>query len=159
MCVLRSKKLLYTLLIYTYLILGMCQSQALEDLKYNHKLSTSLQLQIDEFLEKQYKTNSSNYEVASVDLNNDGVLEYILRRKSCKRDNYECTHIIIAEKIDKILLLSKIGARKLMVDTSTSYGIKNLLVFKNINNDYNFDIYMWSPKKKMYIISEQHMKD
>tara|TARA_R110001592_G_scaffold16881_14_gene71715 strand:+ start:3332 stop:3814 length:483 start_codon:yes stop_codon:yes gene_type:complete len=134
-------------------------AHAITPLKYSDDISTSLRFQIDGFLKEQYNTDSSQFSIASFDLNGDGVQEHILRRKSCNLEENDCTHIIIAEKRDRILLLSKIRARRLMVDSKSSYGIKNLLAFKNELNDYNFDIYMWSPKEKLYIIVEQQTKD
>ncbi len=135
------------------------KSYAIEELEYNNSISISLRYDIDKFLQKEYKTDSTKYNIAGIDLNNDGVLEYILRRKSCDIKKNMCTHIIIAENKDKILLLSKIRAKRLAVDSRYTNGIKNLLAFKNSDNDYNFDIYMWSSKEKMYIMSEQHIRD
>ncbi len=135
------------------------QSFALDALKYDNNLSTSLRFQIDRFLAEHYKSDSSAYDIASTDLNKDGIFEHILRRKSCDTQKDACTHIIIAEKKDRILLLSKISARNLMIDSKFSYGIKNILAFKSEINDYDFDIYMWSPEQKLYIIAEQQTED
>lgn len=151
--------------IYILLFAFLCavfqsgQSFALEALKYENDLSTSLRFQIDQYLSEHYKSDSSAYDIARVDLNNDGIFERILRRKSCNTQKDACTHIIIAEKKDRILLLSKISAKNLMIDSKFSYGIKNILAFNSDINDYDFDIYMWSPKQKLYIMAEQQTED
>ena len=159
MYILKIKKLYCTVIISICLMLSTSQSQAIEELKYNDSLGVSLIFQIDKFLQEQYKSNSKYYDIASIDLNNDGILEHILRRKTCDIQKNLCSHIIIAEKADRILLLSKIRAHKLMIDSKASYGIKNLLAFRNNKNEYNYDIYMWSPKENMYIMSKQRTED
>lgn len=125
---------------------------ALEALKFKEDYSTTLKFQIDQFLQDELGTSASHYVMADVDLNGDGIDEHILKRKSCKTSVSTCTFIIIAEKDDRILLLSKISAKNLMVDGKVTYGIKNLLAFNSDRNDYKYDIYMWSPKEKLYIM-------
>ena len=125
---------------------------ALEALKFEEDYSTTLKFQIDQFLKNETGTNASEYLIADVDLNGDGIDEHILKRKTCKTPVSTCTFIIIAEKEDRILLLSKISAKNLMVDGKVTYGIKNLLAFNSDRNDYKYDIYMWSPKEKLYIM-------
>jgi len=125
---------------------------ALEALTFKEDYSTTLKFQIDQFLQEELGTEASQYVMADVDLNLDGIDEHILKRKSCKTSVNTCTFIIIAEKDDRILLLSKISAKNLMVDGKVTYGIKNLLAFNSDRNDYKYDIYMWSPKEKLYIM-------
>lgn len=128
---------------------------AVEQLNYSDKISPSLEYQINSFLEKTYETDISLYYIADIDLNNDGIDEYILKRKSCESDKSYCIYSIIAEKDNNIILLSKIRAKSIMIGETYSYGIKDILAFKNEINDYNFDIYMWSPSQKMYIMNAE----
>ncbi|MGN7439108.1 MAG: hypothetical protein ACTHOO_10760 [Alcanivorax sp.] len=127
-------------------------AHAIEALKFRDEYSTTLKFQIDHFLQQEQRSDASQYVIATVDLNNDGVSEHILKRKSCNTPVSTCTFIIIAEKGDRILLLSKISAKNLMVDGKVTYGVKNLLAFNDDMNDYEYDIYMWSPKEKLYIM-------
>ncbi|PCI97172.1 MAG: hypothetical protein COB14_09385 [Alphaproteobacteria bacterium] len=146
-------KRLLIVLCFTYLCTGYSKpAEALEPLDYNKKISPSLGHQIDSFLEKTYDTNLSQYDVAGVDLNNDGIDEHILKQLLCNIQTKQCTHLILAEKQEDILLLSKIKAYNLMIGGTSSHGIKDVLAFNNKINDYNFDIYMWSPSQKMYIL-------
>lgn len=146
-------KRLLIVLCCTYLCTGYSKpAAALEPLDYSKKISPSIGYQIDSFLEKTYDTNLSQYDVAGIDLNNDGIDEHILKQIRCNIQTKQCTHLILAEKQKEILLLSKIKAYNLMIGGSSSHGIKDLLAFKNKINDYNFDIYMWSPSQKMYIL-------
>ncbi len=126
---------------------------AVEQLNYSEKVSTSLKSQINTLLAEIYNTDISLYEIANIDLNNDGIDEHILKRKTCGATQNQCIYSILAEKDDEIILLSKIRAKNLIIGETSSYGIKDILAFKNEINDYNFDIYMWSPSQKMYIIN------
>ncbi len=136
-------------------------AHAIEELAYTpaKDSSPSLRLQLDVFLRGNFKSDSSEYTLTSTDLNGDNLLEHILKRNNCGQYTNVCTHLIIAEKIDKLTLLSKIDAHSLMIGDGKSYGIKNLLVFKNQTNAYNFDIYMWSPHEKMYILKPDKKRD
>ncbi|PCI56822.1 MAG: hypothetical protein COB36_00680 [Alphaproteobacteria bacterium] len=125
---------------------------AIEPLDYEKKISPSLRYQIDLFLKETYDTTLSQYKIAGIDLNNDGINEHILKQRRCNVVTKQCTHLILAEKKNEILLLSKIKAYNLMIGGTNSYGIKDVLAFTNEINDYNFDIYMWSPSRKMYIL-------
>ena len=125
---------------------------AVESLDYEKEASPSLGHQIDSFLEENYGTDLSQYNIASIDLNNDGIDEQILKQKRCDTRTKHCTHLIVAEKSNEILLLSKIKAFNLMIGGTVSHGIKDVLAFTSEINDYNFDIYMWSPSQKMYIL-------
>ncbi len=134
---------------------------ALEDLSYTPASdgSPTLRLQLDDFLEKNFNSDSSRFVMSSTDLNGDNLLEYILKRKNCGQYTNICTYLIIAEKKEGLTLLSKISAHNLMVGDGKSYGIKNLLAFKNPSNAYDFDIYMWSPHEKMYILKPDKKRD
>ena len=149
-----NKGLVFTLLaliiaIYPY------SARAVEQLNFSDKISPSLKYQVNIFLEKTYKTDISLYNIAEIDLNNDGIDEHILKRKACNTKENQCIYSVIAEKGDEIILLAKIRARNIIAGETSSYGIKDILAFKNEINDYNFDIYMWSPSQKMYIINTE----
>ncbi len=136
-----------------YICAGYSQpAAAIEPLDYEKKISPSLGYQIDSFLQKTYSTSLSQYKIAGIDLNNDGINEHILKQRRCNVLTKQCTYLIIAEKKNEILLLSKIKAYSVMIGGTNSHGIKDVLAFTSEINDYNFDIYMWSPSRKMYIL-------
>ncbi len=128
---------------------------AVEQLDYSKQISPSLKYQIGLFLEQIYDTDIDIYNIAKVDLNSDGLDEHILKRKSCDDSKALCIHSIIAEKNGELILLSKIMARNIVLANTYSHGIKDILVFKNEINDYNFNIYVWSPSQKMYIMNDE----
>ncbi len=149
------RSLLITLLLAFSITALANVASAVEGLNYSDEISTSLKPRINEFLWQSYETDLSLYSIANSDLNNDGVNEYILKRKKCNVQDGLCTHLILAETKDSIVLLSNIRARNLMVGATSTYKINDLLAFKFEINDYNFDIYIWSPTQKMYILKTE----
>lgn len=142
------------------LLFGANSSYALDKLRFEERLdSPSVRIQIDDFLKGFYKTDSLGFNIATSDLNADGINEYILKRKTCTQKKSVCTHIILANQKDKIRLLSSIRARHLMVGATSNYGVSDLLAFENDINDYDFDIYMWSPEEKMYILNIENKEN
>lgn len=127
---------------------------ALESLNFQGHLGTISKSKIKVFLKDAYQADISNYSIASHDLNNDGLDEYILKSSLCTQSNIPCDYVILAEKGKDIIELSKITAKNILVSGTYSYGIKDILVFQNEINDYDFDIYMWSSKEKMYIVKQ-----
>ncbi len=127
-------------------------SFALEELNYGKKISYSLSYKIDTFLNGEYGNSISDYNISSIDLNNDGIDEQVLKQKQCHLSKGKCTYLVIAEKKQEILILFKIKAYNLAIGNIGSNGVKNVLALTNNVNDYNFDIYMWSPTRKMYIL-------
>ena len=146
---------LITLLLAFSIIALPNLANAVEGLNYSDEISTSLKPRINQFLKQTYETDLSSYNLAKADLNGDGLDEYILKRKQCNAKNNLCTHLIIAATEDEIMLLNNIRARNLMIGATSTHGISDLLAFKNDVNDYNFDIYIWSPTQKMYILKTQ----
>lgn len=137
-------------------LLFVNKANALEPVDFQSEIkSPSLRLQIDVFLQGFYKTDSRNFDIASLDLNGDGVNEYILKRKTCAQAEAVCTHIVLADQKTKMHLLSSIRARHIMVGGTSNFGVNDLLVFENSVNEYDFDIYMWSPEQKMYILKPE----
>ena len=138
----------------TFILIGFpnLAIAAIESLDYKEKIGPSTEYQINLFLENSYGATISQYDIARVDLNNDNIDEYILRRKECSSKRKQCVYLILAAKEDEIITLGEIKAQNLMIGETSSYGIKDILAFANEVNDYDFSIYMWSPFQKMYIL-------
>ncbi|MFP4098138.1 MAG: hypothetical protein ACLFP8_04415 [Alphaproteobacteria bacterium] len=135
---------------------------AVEELNYKPTTATigaSLKLQLDYLLKEKFNTESSDYLIADTDLNADNQPEYILKNKNCGQQAEQCPHLIIADMDNDLALLSEIKAKHLMIGNGKNYGISNILAFKNHINAYDFDIYMWSPQQKMYILEESKKRD
>lgn len=123
---------------------------ALQALSYSDELPPSARLKISAFLKGINYGALSDFTFSSTDLNGDNINEYIIKEKQCGQ--IQCLFLIIAEKKDDILLLSKIRAKHIMLGGTKSHGIFDILAFENELNDYDFDIYVWSPEEKKYMI-------
>ncbi len=128
---------------------------ALEPLTFGGHLGTTLRIKLDDFLKSNFDTSTDSYDYALQDLNSDGIDEIIIKRKTCSTSKNSCFFLILAEKSNEILLLSKIEAKNIMIGGTSSHGIKDILAFSAKMNDYNFDIYVWSPKDKTYILQSE----
>lgn len=152
-----SIKFILSIAIFSiYMAFPTSAAAVTEPITFKEDYRATLRVLLVDFLkthEDRYKT--ADFLVAHIDLNNDGIDEHILRRKNCSDRNYECLHLIIAEKPETLILLGRINSREIMIGQSYSHGIKDLLAFQNHVNEYKFNIYMWSPRQKKYIMSDE----
>lgn len=99
--------------------------------------------------------DTSPYRWAAVDLNDDGLSEYILRPKKCLDTNTACAHKIIGfTPQGQTSLLGIIKTRDILLGVGYSGTVRNLLARNNPLNDYHFDVYMWSPNQSQYVRQE-----
>lgn len=126
---------------------------AMGELEFKEVISPIRSVEIDSFLNDQFSTQISDYTIAQTDLNNDLESEYILKRKHCKSaTNSLCNHIILGRTKKTFVILGNIRSKKLVISSTKSHNINDILAFDNDLNDYEFGIYMWSPIEKMYIL-------
>ena len=151
----KNNIILFTLLLtFGSCFLVLPRALALESLNFQNDLGTISANKIDAFLSDRYQTEIASYNIATADLNNDGLDEYILKQLDCTQAQAFCNYIVLAEKNNEIIELSNIKAKNILISGTYTYGIKDILAFQNTINDYDFDIYMWSSKEKMYIIKK-----
>ncbi len=152
----------FSITILLFIILLTCPpltAHAFEALRFNEKINTTTEAAIDSFLNQKFETRIKEYSLAATDLNNDDINEYILKRKYCEIKKLPtCNHIILAKTSDKFRVIGNIRARKITISTETTKNIRNILAFSDELNDYIFNIYMWSPKKNMYILKTEQYK-
>lgn len=130
-------------------------AKAFEELSYAPAKKTSgpsLYLQLKTLLKQKYKHDVADYLIAHTDLNADNLMEHIIKLKNCGKYTNICTYTVIIERNAKLDIISRINTNQLIVGDDQNYGIKNLLAFRNPKNAYDFDIYMWSPSEKTYIL-------
>ena len=107
---------------------------------------------------KLYSINSLSSDIESFsqatdDLNNDGLEEFILRTQSCDAAT-GCTYHILAETKGDITPLGTLQGHNLLLGNEYSHGVRNLLVFTNPSNDFDYDLYTWHPEHSSYRISK-----
>ncbi|MGH1455228.1 MAG: hypothetical protein ACRBDI_00440 [Alphaproteobacteria bacterium] len=121
----------------------------------NSAIATNLNL----YLQTTYKTKTSEYIIAQTDLNSDDINEYILKRAYCQKEKMpSCNHIIIAKTPHSFATIGNVRAHKIVISTTQTQNIRDILAFNDELNDYNFDIYMWSSDKNMYILKPNKTK-
>lgn len=130
-------------------------AQAIEILDFEKPVPPTAQLLISAFVTANLGMNMENYQTAEMDLNRDGLNEYILRQKKCYGKEKLCTFLILAESRGNIVLLGKFSARNLALANSYTSGVQDILAFQSNNNDYGYDIFIWDPPSKMYILKKQ----
>lgn len=92
------------------------------------------------------------FRIAALDLNGDGVDEWIVRQdgsSNCKAQA-SCKFYIAGLSERKPALLALITAGELEIMTDRLYGINKLAVYKNPNSDYDFRTYAWTPEKSTF---------
>lgn len=154
------QKSLMTIFLTTCISLWSFSTLAMKELKYDGILRMAEISRLNAFFQKEFGTTESYYEIATIDLNQDGVNEYVAKRKYCNNDDILfCNHIIIGSNRDTLLVLGNIRARNIVISSTKTTHIFDILAFQNKLNDYDFSIYMWSSEEKMYILKEKNEKD
>lgn len=141
--------------LFIFGVFGSERAQAMEILDFEKPVPPTAQTLISGFVTKNLNMNMENYQVAEADLNRDGLSEYILRQKKCFGKDNLCTFLILAESRENIVLLAKFNARALALGNAFTYGVQDILAFQSDNNDYGYDIFIWDPPSKMYILKKQ----
>ncbi len=135
------------------IILSPTLAHAMGELEFKKIISPIKANGIDSFLNERFNTGTSDYIIAQADLNNDHKPEFFLKRNYCEtKKNQLCSHIILGKTESSYVLLGNIRTKKLVISSTKTHNISDILAFDNDLNDYKFDIYMWSPNKKMYIL-------
>ena len=130
----------------------MLPAYALEKPVYNQKISKSSQIKITSYIHAQ--NNDVATDIAPIDLNDDGLYEFIVKDKSCTMQHKFCQFYILAEGASEAIEIGNITARDLAVAEKQSSGVRNLLVFQDPVNDYTSAVYVWEPERSRYILSE-----
>ncbi len=129
-------------------------AHAMEEMTYSDFTgSVAMQSRLQSYISEHYENNVSEYKFSRVDLNGDGIDELVSKKRKCLTVGTQyCEHSILAQTNDAILNLGNITAKHIITAGTSSHGIRDILAFKNQLNDYDFEIYVWSPAEKKYIL-------
>lgn len=90
--------------------------------------------------------NSDN--IASVDLNEDGISEHISRAVlSSKKYRF----LVTADKNGESVTLGSLEGQGLMLGSDYEHGVRNLLLFRDASSDFSYDVYVWNPIDLRYV--------
>lgn len=102
------------------------------------------------YVQKELTLKSPQTHIASLDLNYDGMPEYII--KSCPHDQLCNFHIIGfgADTADPVRPLGHMTGQSLQISDKSDYGVRRLMVQDNELNDFAVTYYSWNTKQSHY---------
>lgn len=130
-------------------ILAALPALAAESLRFDNALPRSSIERIKSYSFNVLNHDIENLEIARIDLNGDGLDEFIARQKNCTQTGV-CAYHVLAETPDGILPLGAFEGLNVLLGSEFSHGVRNLMVFKNTVNDYDFSLYTWHPETSAY---------
>jgi hypothetical protein len=95
-----------------------------------------------------------NIDIAPVDLNNDGLNEFVLKSKDCDSRLKSCSYWVVSETDAGIMPLGELEGRVVRVDSQSVQGVRNLLVYESGINDYEHVVYVWEPQASRYMMAK-----
>ena len=128
--------------------------EAGQPLSFGSKIGETSRQALQGYIATSLGQSLQNLDIAPVDLNNDGLNEFILKTKACDSQNQPCRFLVLSETGDSITLLGDMEGRKINVDSGAVQGVRNLMVYKNGTNDYEYTVYVWEPQAGRYMIAE-----
>lgn len=126
-------------------------AQVAEDLRFSKDAPPRMAALIDDFLKTGPEEFQGGYDTASIDLNEDGSPEFILRQTGCVGSSTTlCPYLILAQRAGKIVSLGEVKARKIALGNDYANGVRSLAVFKNHVNDFAYDVYNWNANEQRF---------
>jgi len=92
------------------------------------------------------------FTMAGTDLNGDGVDEWIIRQDispTCESDA-SCQYLVVGLTEREPVLLGDFAARKVGIADEKQYGVRNLLVYNEKNDDFAVKTYVWTPAEAAF---------
>lgn len=105
--------------------------------------------QIIKFVEELSNISSIQRVLSLVDLNDDGIYEYIVKPLNCNK-NMMCPHHVVAFKSREPILLLYIEAFRITPSDKRTYGISDLIIHNQMHNDFLSKNFGWNPFSYRY---------
>ncbi len=143
-------------IVLTFFLMSLFPLQAYssEQVIFDNRIFGATKLNLSQFIKDELNSSFDQYDFAKVDLNSDFFDEYILKKKNCSLDlepKQFCYFVIVSEKSDKLIKLSVIYAKKILISGKKHNGIYDILAFQSKKDDYEYERYIWSPEEKAYM--------
>jgi hypothetical protein len=136
-----------------FAVLFSLPAQAQVFLRFKAAPSDVREEQVIAFLEeKQFLNPELPFKIAAIDLNRDGVPEWIVRQDMASNcaAQANCKFLIAGLQEKKPVLLGRIEAARIEVQPQTLYGIHKLSVYDNPMNDFEPNVYAWKPEARTF---------
>jgi len=138
-----------------FALLAATPAHAAQDLPFDVEIGEISRKNLQDYFQSALGKVPGDVAIAPVDLNEDGLHEFIVRDKSCDSRKQSCDFKILAENNDKIILLGEIPAYNIALGNAYSQGVRNILAFENAANDYAYAVYVWEPLQSRYMMENQ----
>ncbi len=97
--------------------------------------------------------------IATVDLNGDSLDEYIGKTTADSSQNSDIAPFYVFSSTSlhaqTPIYLGVIHARTIMLGYESHHGVRDILAFSNIDNDFDYDAYTWNPMHSRYVHEKQ----
>ena len=101
-------------------------------------------------LKEELKSQKNSAIWAKADLNDDCFPEAIVKNQDCTPKNL-CLHSILVETAGHdIVTLGEFQAWDIVLGHDYNAGIRNLHVFDNVQNDFDYTVYIWNAAQAAY---------
>lgn len=110
--------------------------------------------QLLEFLsEKDLYDKTKPFTIVAVDLNGDGVEEWIFRQDTAPdcESNADCAFSVAGLSKGDFALLGQMRGGKIGVSDEKLYGVRKLLVYNEKNDDFAYQFYVWTPGRQAFL--------
>lgn len=126
------------------------EAYAAEPLNYDLPLTSQEAKKLEQYLKKPL---AGNFKISKVDLNDDGLYEYVVQSNQCSRQNF-CETSILTDTDASFIELGKTKAKSVALSNKYTNGVRNLLVYNNDKNDYDYSVFVWDSPKSTYVFKE-----
>lgn len=103
-----------------------------------------------------YSKNKIQLEFASLDLNEDGIQEIVLKEQNCLNP---CSYLILGQTFSNDFfaysILGEIKAHNLSLANTYTQGIRDIMALGNTYNDFASILYKWDSKASQYTKVEE----
>lgn len=118
-----------------------------QSLSHYQKAETYKERQIIQFVSQNH--GKDDYFLWKIDLNDDFIDEYFVKPENCQM-SLLCPIIIVAFMDNTPIELAQFDAHKIVPSTKKNYGIQQLIIYNQINNDYAHQTAIWDPYQFKY---------
>ncbi len=93
-----------------------------------------------------------NVTIARTDLNGDDINELIIRAACTPQKPALCDFVILADTDPKLTELGVIKAFSLNIADKTHSGVRNIIAYSNVTNQFDAVVYVWDSLASRYTI-------
>lgn len=132
------------------------QDAVAESLSYSSVQGDPDSAVLQSYMDKKNLPQPDSLFLSRVDLNDDGMDEFIVKNENCENSKALCEHIILAQTLsEKIIEIGSIRAKSLVLSPRYHEGVRTLQAYDNPENDFAFSQYVWDAGRSRYILGAE----